>query len=66
VKQPGLLADLAGLQVGCETLRTHAEQVGTELEGFQRRSMDYILQTHESPRDEHDPAPEILVWRSTM
>jgi hypothetical protein len=27
-----LLADLAGVQVGSETLRTRAEQIGTELE----------------------------------
>lgn len=56
-----LLADLAGVQVGSETLRTHAEQVGTELEGDQRRSMDYVERAHESPRDEHDPAPGMLV-----
>ena len=34
-----LLADLAGVQVGSETLRTQAERVGTELEGQQRRTM---------------------------
>src|SRR3979411_27839 len=28
-----LLADLAGVQVGSETLRTQAERIGTELEG---------------------------------
>ena len=34
-----LLADLAGVHVGSETLRTQAERVGTELEGQQRRTM---------------------------
>ena len=31
-----LLAELAGVHVGSETLRTHAERVGTELERQQR------------------------------
>jgi hypothetical protein len=56
-----LLADLAGVQVGSETLRTQAERVGTELEGQQRRTMAHVEQTHEPPDDEHDPAPGLLV-----
>jgi hypothetical protein len=56
-----LLADLAGVQVGSETLRTQAERVGTELEGQQRRTMAYVDQMHEPRTDEHDPAPGMLV-----
>ena len=56
-----LLADLAGVHVGSETLRTHAERVGTELEGQQRRTMAHVDQLHEPPTDEHDPAPGRLV-----
>jgi hypothetical protein len=37
-----LLADLAGVEVGSETLRTHAEHIGTELEGQQRAVMDDV------------------------
>jgi hypothetical protein len=56
-----LLADLAGVDVGIETLRTHAEQVGTELEGQQRAAMAHVAAQHESPAGEHDPAPGTLV-----
>ena len=49
-----LLDELAGVQVGSETLRTHAEQIGTELEGQQRNTMAYVDQAHEPPVDEHD------------
>lgn len=56
-----LLADLAGIDVGSETLRTHAERVGTALEGQQRQTMAYVEQLHEPPADEHDPAPGELV-----
>jgi hypothetical protein len=56
-----LLADLAGVHVGSETLRTQAEGVGTELEGQQRRSMAHVEQLHEPPADEHAPAPGLLV-----
>jgi hypothetical protein len=58
-----LLDELAGVQVGSETLRTHAEQVGTELEGTQRRTMAYVDQVHEPPTDEHDAAPGSWSWR---
>lgn len=56
-----LLDELAGLQVGSETLRTHAEDLGTELEGRHRQTMDYVDQAHEPPPQEHDPAPGVLV-----
>lgn len=56
-----LLADLAGVHVGSETLRTHAERIGTELEGQQRRTMAHVEQTHEPPTEEHDPASGLLV-----
>ncbi len=56
-----LLADLAGVHVGSETLRTQAERVGTKLEAQQRRAMAYVEQTHEPLTDEHDPAPGMLV-----
>jgi hypothetical protein len=56
-----LLAELAGVHVGSETLRNQAERVGTELEGEQRRTMAHIDRVHEPPADEHDPAPGQLV-----
>jgi hypothetical protein len=56
-----LLADLAGVQVGRETLRTQAERLGTQLEGQQRRAMAQVDATHEPPPDQHDPAPGQLV-----
>lgn len=56
-----LLADLAGIAVGSETLRTQAERVGTALEGQQRQTIEHVEQVHEPPADEHDPAPGQLV-----
>jgi hypothetical protein len=56
-----LLADLAGVHVGSETLRTQAERVGTELEGQQRAGMAFVEQTHEPPAAEYDAAPGTLV-----
>ena len=56
-----LLADLAGVHVGSETLRSQAERVGTELEGAQRRGMTHVEQFHESAAEEHAPAPGQLV-----
>lgn len=44
-----LLETLAGVQVGTETLRTHAEGAGTELEGEQRAAMAYVETTQEPP-----------------
>lgn len=56
-----LLDQLAGVQVGSETLRTQAERIGTELEGQQRQTMAYVDQMHQPPADEYDPAPGKLV-----
>ncbi len=56
-----LLADLAGVDVGTETLRTQAEQVGTELEGQQRAVMAHVEAAHEPRPGEHEPAPGTLV-----
>lgn len=56
-----LLADLAGVQVGSETLRTQAERVGTELEGQQRTAMACIEAKHEPSAEDHDPAPGVLL-----
>src|SRR5438309_1950491 len=53
--------ELAGVEVGSETLRTQAERIGTELEGQQRRAMAEVEATHEPPGAEHDPAPGMLV-----
>ncbi len=44
-----LLETLASVQVGTETLRTHAEAAGTQLEGEQRAAMAQVQATHEPP-----------------
>ena len=44
-----LLETLAGVQVGTETLRTHAEAAGTELEGEQRAAIAHVQATQEPP-----------------
>lgn len=57
-----LLADLTGVPVGTETLRTHAERVGTDLERQQRATMAHVQATQEPPADgSYDPAPGVLV-----
>jgi hypothetical protein len=56
-----LLAELAGIEVGRETLRTQAERLGTELEGQQRAAMAYVERAHEAPTAEHRPVPGRLV-----
>jgi hypothetical protein len=56
-----LLSDLAGVEVGSETLRTQAERIGTELAGQQRRAMTEVDLTHEPPAAEHDQASGMLV-----
>ncbi len=45
---------------GVKLLRTHAERIGTELEGQQRAAMDYVDAAHEPPADEY-AAPGVLV-----
>src|SRR5439155_15892069 len=53
---------LAGVHVGSETLRTHAERAGTELEGRQRRAMAHVEATQElAPDAPHEPALGRLV-----
>lgn len=49
-----LLETLAGVDVGIETLRTHAEAAGTELEGEQRAAMAHVAATQEPPVN-YDP-----------
>src|SRR5260370_1057928 len=44
-----LLETLAGVDVGVETLRGHAEAAGTELEGAQRAAMAHVEATQEPP-----------------
>jgi hypothetical protein len=44
-----LLETLAGVDVGIETLRTHAEAAGTELEGAQQAAMAHVEATQEPP-----------------
>jgi hypothetical protein len=56
-----LLEELAGVQVGTETLRTHAEAAGTELEGVQRAAMAHVETTHEPPTDYAPVAETLLV-----
>ena len=47
---------------GSETVRTHAERLGTEREGQQRRAMAQVQATHEPPSAlPHTPAPGMLV-----
>src|SRR5712691_1411259 len=55
-----LLETLAGVQVGTETLRTHAEAAGTELEGEQRAAMAQVQATQEPPPG-YAPVVEALV-----
>jgi len=52
-----LLTTLAGVDVGIETLRTHAEAAGTQLEGEQRAAMAHVAITHE-PRGNSAPVAE--------
>jgi len=55
-----LLETLAGVQVGTETLRTHAEAAGTELEGEQRAAIAQVQATQEPPHG-YAPVAETLV-----
>jgi hypothetical protein len=55
------LAELTGVVVGTETLRTHAEQRGTALEAEHQAVQAHIEQTQEAPPALHDPAPGQLV-----
>lgn len=55
-----LLETLAGVHVGTETLRTHAEAAGTELEGEQRAAMAHVQAMHE-PAAGYAPVAETLL-----
>jgi len=56
-----LLETLAGVQVGTETLRTHAEAAGTELEGEQRAAIAHVQATQEAPAGYAPVAETLLV-----
>src|SRR5260370_3240079 len=55
-----LLETLSGVSVGTETLRTHAEAAGTELEGEQRAAIAHVQATQEPPIG-YAPVAETLV-----
>ena len=59
---PQLLETFTGVDVGIETLRTHAEAAGTELEGEQRAAGAHVAATQEPPAY-YDPVPtdQVLV-----
>src|SRR5919108_305902 len=57
----GLLEELTGVAVGAETLRTHAERLGTELEGYQHARMAHVQAEQAPPPDASAPAPGQLV-----
>ncbi len=56
-----LLADLAGVDLGAETVRTHAERLGATLELDQRATTAYVQQHHEPPPGSAAPAPGTLL-----
>jgi hypothetical protein len=56
-----LLADLAGVEVGAETLRTHAEQVGAQVEATQQAAIAHVQAHQAPPPGTADPAPDQLV-----
>ncbi len=53
-----LLADLTGVQVGEETLRTHALQVGAQLEVDQHAQIAYVRAAHEPLPGTADPVED--------
>ncbi len=56
-----VLADLAGVNLGAETVRTHAERLGTGIELDQRATTAYVQQHHEPPPGTEAPAPGTLL-----
>jgi hypothetical protein len=56
-----LLGELTGVAVGAETLRTHAEQLGRELEGEHQARLAHVQAEHAPPAHAHAPAPGQLV-----
>lgn len=57
----GLLADLAGVQVGTETLRTHAERQGAALEHQHQQQIAHVAAEQAPPPGTAEPAPGHLV-----
>lgn len=55
------LADLAGVHLGVETLRTHTEQIGTAVEVDQRATAVSVQTHHDPPPGSADLAPGVLV-----
>lgn len=55
------IADLTGVVIGTETMRTHAEQQGAAVEAERQALEAHIEHTQESPPATHDPAPGHLV-----
>lgn len=59
-----LLEELAGVAVGAETLRTHAEQQGAALEAQHQAQMTHVAAEHEPLPDTAEPTPGQLVAQS--
>lgn len=57
----GLLAELTGVALGTETVRTHAERLGTELEGQQQATQAHVDREQAPPPAHHRPVPDQLV-----
>ena len=56
-----LLEELTGVAVGAETLRTHAERLGTEVEGRQQAHLAHVQAEQAPPPPAYDPAPGRLL-----
>jgi len=56
-----VLGDLTGVELGAETVRTHAERLGATLELDQRATTAYVQQHHEPPPGSAAPAPGTLL-----
>lgn len=56
-----LLAELSGITLGHETVRTHAEQQGMALEAAQQQQMAHVAVEQEPVPGTADPAPGTLV-----
>lgn len=55
------LADLAGVSLGQETVRTYAEAVGAQVEAAQQAAITHVLDEQEPLPETTDPAPGDLV-----
>jgi hypothetical protein len=56
-----VLAELTGLAVGTETVRTHTERLGAEVAAAEQATIARVLATQDPPPDHYAPAPEHLV-----